>query len=60
MTGAMEIGRSMPTTRALEAFGPPHPEQLLLTGFLSTKLFLKLQQTEWFLLHEITPFCFLF
>jgi hypothetical protein len=42
--------------RALETFRPPHPKQLFLAGFLSTKLFLKLQQTEGFLLHVFTPF----
>jgi len=56
----MEIGFRMTALRTLEAFGPPHPKQLLLTGFLSTKLFLKLQQTEWFLLQKITQICYLF
>ena len=46
MTGAVEIGCSMPATRALEASGPPHPKQLLLTGVLGTKLLLKLQETK--------------
>jgi hypothetical protein len=31
----------MATTRAFEAFGPPHPKQLLLTGLFGTELFLK-------------------
>jgi hypothetical protein len=46
--------------RTFEAFGPPHPKQVLLTGFLSTKLLLKLQQTKWFLLHKVTQICYLF
>jgi hypothetical protein len=48
------------TARALEAFGPTQPKQLFLTGFLSAKLFLKLQQTESFLLHDFAPICYLF
>jgi len=60
MAGAVEIGCSISATGALEAFGPPHPKQLLLTGFLGTKLFLKLQQTERFLLHKITSIYYLF
>ena len=59
MTGAVEIRCSMATTRAFEAFGPSHPKQLLLTGLFGTELFLKLQQTERFLLHKITPICHL-
>lgn len=46
----------MTAMRALKAFRPPHSKQLFLTGFFSTKLFLKLQQTESFLLHIFTPF----
>ena len=59
MPGAVEVGFGMPATRAFEAFGPPHPKQLLLTGLFGTELFLKLQQTERFLLHKITPICYL-
>jgi hypothetical protein len=55
----VEIGCSMAATRAFEAFGPPHPKQLLLTGLFGTELFLKLQQTERFLLHKVTPICYL-
>jgi hypothetical protein len=29
---------------------------MFLTGFLSAKLFLKLHQTEWGLLHRLAPF----
>jgi len=50
----------MTTVRALETLGPPHPKQLFLTGFLSAKLFLKLQQTKSLLLHIFTPFCYKF
>jgi hypothetical protein len=55
----MKIGFSLTAARALEAFGPPQPKQLFLTGFLGTKLFLKLQQTERFMLHDFTPICYL-
>jgi hypothetical protein len=55
----VKIGFSMTTARALEAFGPTQPKQLFLTGFLGTKLLLKLQKTESFLLHAFTPICYL-
>ncbi len=60
VTDAMKIGDSMTTTRALEAFRPSHPKQLLLTGFFGTKLFLKLHQAEWFLLHALAPIRYIF
>ena len=60
MTGAVKIGFTMTATQALEALGPPHPKQLLLTSFFGTKLFLKLQQTEGLLFHDITQISFLF
>jgi hypothetical protein len=56
----VKIGFSMTTARALEAFGPTQPKQLFLTGFLGTKLLLKLQQTESLLLHDFAPICYLF
>ena len=60
MARAVKLGFRMTTARALEAFGPTQLKQLFLTGFLGTKLFLKLQQTESFLLHDFAPICYLF
>jgi hypothetical protein len=39
---------------------PPQAKQMLLTGLLSAKLFLKLHQAEGFLLHRLAPFIQLF
>jgi hypothetical protein len=35
---------------------PTQAKQMFLTGLLSAKLFLKLHQTEGFLLHRLAPF----
>jgi hypothetical protein len=55
----MKISFTMTTAGALEAFGPTQPKKLFLTGFLGTKLPLKLQQTESFLLRDFAPICYL-
>jgi hypothetical protein len=39
---------------------PAQTKQMLLAGFLGAKLFLKLHQTEGFLLHHLAPFRQLF
>jgi hypothetical protein len=52
---AVKIGFGMTTARALETFEPTQPKQLITTRFLGPKFFLKLSQTESFLMHQFTP-----
>jgi hypothetical protein len=56
VAGAMKISLTMLAAGTAESLRPTQAKQMFLTGFLSAKLFLKLHQTEWGLLHHLAPF----
>ena len=60
VAGALEISLIMLAAGTPKSLWPMQTKQMLLTGFLSAKLFLKLHQAECFLLHRLAPFSKLF
>jgi hypothetical protein len=52
----MKISLTMLAAGTAKALRPTQAKQMFLTGFLSAKLFLKLHQTEWGVLHCLAPF----
>jgi hypothetical protein len=60
VAGALEISLIMLAAGTPKSLWPPQAKQMFLAGFLSAKLFLKLHQTEGFLLHRLAQFSQLF
>jgi hypothetical protein len=52
----MKISLIMLAAGTPKALRPTQAKQMFMTGFLSAKLFLKLHQAEWGLLHRLAPF----
>jgi hypothetical protein len=60
VAGALEISLIMLAAGTPKALWPTQTKKMLLTGFLSVKLFLKLPQAEGFLFHRLAQFSQLF